>query len=59
MVEPLARFAERRVSALLDNLLPVEPVIALHGPRSVGKSTVLSTLARARGVPVRLRHRVR
>lgn len=52
MVEPLARFAERRVSALLDGLLPVEPVIALHGPRSVGKSTVLSTLARARGVPV-------
>ncbi|MEV6350067.1 ATP-binding protein [Actinoplanes sp. NPDC051851] len=44
--------AERRVSALLDDLLQVEPVIALHGPRSVGKSTVLRTLARAQGAPV-------
>ncbi|MEU4159347.1 ATP-binding protein [Actinoplanes sp. NPDC026670] len=52
MVEALTGIAERRVSALLDDLLQVEPVIALHGPRSVGKSTVLSTLARAQGVPV-------
>lgn len=52
MVGPLTGIAERRVSALLDDLLLVEPVIALHGPRSVGKSTVLSALAGARGVPV-------
>jgi predicted AAA+ superfamily ATPase len=52
MMGPLAGIAERRVSALLDDLLRVEPVIALHGPRSVGKSTVLSALAGARGVPV-------
>ncbi|MFI5890421.1 ATP-binding protein [Actinoplanes sp. NPDC051513] len=51
-MEPLARIAKRRVSDLLDDLLQVEPVIALHGPRSVGKSTVLSALATARGVPV-------
>lgn len=51
-MEPLARIAKRRVSAQLDNLLEVEPVIALHGPRSVGKSTVLSVLAKDRGVPV-------
>lgn len=52
MVGPLAGIAERRVSGLLDDLLQVEPVIALHGPRSVGKSTVLSALAGARRVPV-------
>lgn len=51
-MEPLAGIAERRVSAQLDDLLQVEPVIALHGPRSVGKSTVLSALAEARGVAV-------
>lgn len=52
MVGLLAGIAERRVSAVLDELLQVEPVIALHGPRSVGKSTVLSALAGGRGVPV-------
>lgn len=35
----------RRVTALLDDLVTVEPVIALHGPRSVGKSTVLRGFA--------------
>ncbi|SNY29203.1 ATP-binding protein [Paractinoplanes atraurantiacus] len=52
MTEPLTRIAERRVATLLDDLLQVEPVIALHGPRSVGKSTVLRALAGARGVAV-------
>lgn len=52
MVGSLAGITERRISALLGDLLQVEPVIALHGPRSVGKSTVLSALAGARGVPV-------
>ena len=35
----------RRVSGLLKDLVKVEPVIALHGPRSVGKSTVLRGFA--------------
>lgn len=35
----------RRVSRLLKDLVEVEPVIALHGPRSVGKSTVLRGFA--------------
>lgn len=35
----------RRVSEILAGLLTVEPVIALHGPRSVGKSTVLRRFA--------------
>lgn len=35
----------RRVSGLLADLVQVEPVIALHGPRSVGKSTVLHGFA--------------
>ncbi|RZU52156.1 hypothetical protein EV385_3999 [Krasilnikovia cinnamomea] len=52
MIRPLAGIAQRRVSALLDDMLQVEPVIALHGPRSVGKSTALSALARGREVPV-------
>ncbi|MFC7280277.1 AAA family ATPase [Paractinoplanes rhizophilus] len=52
MAGPLAGIATRRISALLDELLQVEPVIALHGPRSVGKSTVLNALANARRVPV-------
>ncbi|WP_293774642.1 ATP-binding protein [Sporichthya sp.] len=37
---------------MLDALAGVEPVIALHGPRSVGKSTVLRTFAAGREVPV-------
>jgi predicted AAA+ superfamily ATPase len=42
----------RRVEALLDALSREEPVIALHGPRSVGKSTVLRRFAAANGVTV-------
>ncbi len=48
----LPNLVERRVSALLVALAADEPVIALHGPRSVGKSTVLRAFADARGVPV-------
>lgn len=36
---------ERRVSGILARLVDEEPVIALHGPRSVGKSTVLRGFA--------------
>lgn len=39
----------RRVSGLLTDLVAVEAVIALHGPRSVGKSTVLRGFAAAAG----------
>jgi predicted AAA+ superfamily ATPase len=42
----------RRVSELLAHLVAEEPVIALHGPRSVGKSTVLRILAQEHGVEV-------
>lgn len=42
----------RRVSGLLARLSAEEPVIALHGPRSVGKSTVLRILAQDHGVVV-------
>lgn len=41
----LESLVARRVSGLLARLAAVEPVIALHGPRSVGKSTVLRGLA--------------
>ena len=44
--------AQRRLSSILADLATVEPVIALHGPRSVGKSTLLSGFADAHGVPV-------
>jgi predicted AAA+ superfamily ATPase len=37
---------------MLARLVAEEPVIALHGPRSVGKSTVLRILAEAHGVEV-------
>ncbi len=39
----------RRVSQLLTDLVTIEPVIALHGPRSVGKSTVLRGFAAQAG----------
>lgn len=42
----------RRISVLLQSLADEESVIALHGPRSVGKSTVLGTFATTRGVQV-------
>jgi predicted AAA+ superfamily ATPase len=41
----LERMVARRVSELLERLVTEEPVIALHGPRSVGKSTVLQGFA--------------
>ena len=42
----------RRVSGLLKDLVQTEPVIALHGPRSVGKSTVLHGFAAEAGCSV-------
>lgn len=49
---PESGLVERRVSTLLAQLVAEEPVIALHGPRSVGKSTVLRILAKNHGVEV-------
>lgn len=48
----LNRMVARRLSPILDALTHEEPVIALHGPRSVGKSTLLRSFAASRGVPV-------
>lgn len=42
-------FVPRRNSDLLAEQMRIEPVIALHGPRSVGKSTVLRGFAEAVG----------
>ncbi|MDO5535706.1 MAG: ATP-binding protein [Propionibacteriaceae bacterium] len=48
----LDEFVPRRVSGLLAELVSVEPVVALHGPRSVGKSTVLRGFAGESGSTV-------
>lgn len=45
-------FVPRRISDLLAEQVQIEPVIALHGPRSVGKSTVLRGFAEAVGASV-------
>lgn len=42
----------RRIGDLLAEQVQIEPVIALHGPRSVGKSTVLRGFAQAVGASV-------
>ncbi|MEI2777551.1 MAG: ATP-binding protein [Tetrasphaera sp.] len=42
----------RRIGGVLAGLVTDEPVIALHGPRSVGKSTVLRRFAADAGVAV-------
>jgi predicted AAA+ superfamily ATPase len=52
MSGPLPALVTRRISTLLIELAADEPVIALHGPRSVGKSTVLRAFATAQGVEV-------
>jgi predicted AAA+ superfamily ATPase len=52
MVGPLREVVDRRVSSILAALTQEEPVIALHGPRSVGKSTVLRVFAADRNVPL-------
>lgn len=48
----LSRTVERRILAVLSVHEADEPVIALHGPRSVGKSTLLQSYAQDRGVVV-------
>lgn len=48
----LTGLAERRLTEVLEDRLAEEPVIALNGPRTVGKSTLLSHLARRLRQPV-------
>lgn len=43
---------DRRILPILTSLAGEEPVIALHGPRAVGKSTLLRTFAENHGVAV-------
>lgn len=52
MVETDAALAPRRIQGILEDRAAEESVIALHGPRSVGKSTVLREFAHARGTEV-------
>lgn len=49
---PFSGTVERRILAVLSVHEADEPVIALHGPRSVGKSTLLRSYAQTRGVAV-------
>ena len=49
---------QRRVLEVLAGLVIDEPVVALHGPRSVGKSTLLNSFAAANDVDVRERDEV-
>lgn len=46
------RHVQRRLEPEVGRLLGIEPVIALHGPRSVGKSTLLHEVARTRNAQV-------
>lgn len=43
---------ERRVQPLVSSLLSEEPVIALQGPRAVGKTTLLHHVASSHDVQV-------
>ena len=49
---PMAEIASRRISPILEAFAAEEPVIAIHGPRAVGKSTVLAVFAAYQGVSV-------
>lgn len=42
----------RRTTAVVARRMAVEPVVALHGPRAVGKSTTLHEIAREHAVPI-------
>ncbi|MHB8263032.1 MAG: ATP-binding protein [Acidimicrobiales bacterium] len=52
MAVQLTGMAERRVLRIVHALVRDEPVVALHGPRSVGKSTLLREFAAGEGVDV-------
>ncbi|MXW61004.1 MAG: ATP-binding protein [Acidimicrobiaceae bacterium] len=53
MIQSLAMdYISRRAFELIQSRLRVEPVVALQGPRTVGKSTLLGEVARGHGVEV-------
>ncbi len=52
MTLPLRKTVERRLSAIIDERLIEEPAIGLQGARSVGKSTLLRSVATRAGVQV-------
>jgi predicted AAA+ superfamily ATPase len=55
MREVLTGLAKRRLEGVVEARLAEEPVVVLNGPRTVGKSTLLSELADRRqgpGLPV-------
>jgi hypothetical protein len=45
MPRQLTGLVVRRLEAVVRDLLTIEPVVALHGPRTVGKSTLLDRIA--------------
>ena len=51
-VSPISGIVTRRLLEVARERLEDEPVIALQGPRTVGKSTLLGKLASSRGVDV-------
>lgn len=52
MREVLTGLAKRRLTGVVEARLAEEPVVVLNGPRTVGKSTLLSQLADRVGRPV-------
>lgn len=52
VVSPISGIVSRRLLEVASERLEEEPVIALQGPRTVGKSTLLAQLARSHGVAV-------
>ena len=48
----MSQFVDRRIAASVLDRLGDEPVVALQGPRTVGKSTLLAEVARRHGVEV-------
>ena len=48
----MTQFVDRRIATSVLDRLADEPVVALQGPRTVGKSTLLSEVARRHGVEV-------
>jgi predicted AAA+ superfamily ATPase len=49
---PISSIVTRRLLEIANERLEDEPVVALQGPRTVGKSTVLAALASSRGTTV-------
>jgi predicted AAA+ superfamily ATPase len=47
MAPILSKVVERRLSEVVRQRIATEPVIILHGPRAVGKSTLLAAFARS------------